>query len=975
MYNNNGSSWRKWDLHVHTPVSLCSDYGGDTEEIWKKFFDQLEKLSKNIKVIGINDYLFLDGYKKVLEYKRSGGLKGIELLLPVIEFRLKEFVGHKDLKRLNYHIIFADDSLLAVEQIETHFLSGLRGKANFDPEISKGYTWGGVVTRETLIDLGKHIYDKTPPDKLTSLNKNYLEIGFNNINFEIAKIEDLLGENAEGNSYLRNKYYKAIGKAEWGDFRWDGSVLEKATIINNTHFVFSASPTVQNANKGKDSLKKDQVNSRLLHCSDAHMFAKDEGKTNPKELGHCFTWVKANPTFEGLRELLYEYDLRVRIQENLPDQKIPYEVIKEVRFIPSNTLGKERFTPDPIPLNQDLNVVIGGKSSGKSLLLYHIASTIDPDQVKNKEEGPEEKKKDKYGFKRDEIDFEVTWANDEKQLLSQSFESNTTNYSILYIPQSYIQKLADTEGRKTRKEVGKIIRDTLLQKETYKKNYNDFIIEVKRLDSIRENLIADYITALDVYKASIAHVQGIGDKKAINLYIEQLKKKIEDLKKSADVTPENEETYVLNTEKKQSLNTHLFELKNDYEKIESYKYSLDKLVEQIFQGKEQLIKELKNSVVRSNVEELLKLINDIKNIPPDIDAKILNKENGIIAKAESVITNEIETIDKILKPIADRFVNKEEIEKVESQILSELAKIDRINSYSDEILVKEQQKNNAKTKLLDEYKRTYKQYVEIVDKLNERSTEIGDLVLKGSIKFYTKRFNERIRALINNKSSGSLVETNLPFDDEKDIHDVEDIDLLTSKLSQLFDFVVNDNIVLKANATKKDILNAFFKDEFFDYWEILVGGDEIANMSPGKAGLVLLKLLIDLSDSKCPILIDQPEDNLDNRSIYSDLVQYIRTKKSHRQFIVVTHNPNIVVGADSENVVVANQNDQDPNRLNKNYQFDYISGALEFSSKKIIDPDNILTSMGIREHVTEILEGGNEAFQKREAKYRIDKTH
>ena len=54
-------------------------------------------------------------------------------------------------------------------------------------------------------------------------------------------------------------------------------------------------------------------------------------------------------------------------------------------------------------------------------------------------------------------------------------------------------------------------------------------------------------------------------------------------------------------------------------------------------------------------------------------------------------------------------------------------------------------------------------------------------------------------------------------------------------------------------------------------------------MSPGKKALVLLEMLISLEDSKCPILIDQPEDDLDNRSIYNDLVQYIRRKKKERQ--------------------------------------------------------------------------------------------
>ena len=60
-YRLRGSEWKKWDLHIHTPSSLCSDYGGDTDEVWSKFLSELENLPQEIKVIGINDYLFLDG--------------------------------------------------------------------------------------------------------------------------------------------------------------------------------------------------------------------------------------------------------------------------------------------------------------------------------------------------------------------------------------------------------------------------------------------------------------------------------------------------------------------------------------------------------------------------------------------------------------------------------------------------------------------------------------------------------------------------------------------------------------------------------------------------------------------------------------------------------------------------------------------------------------------------------------------------
>ena len=134
-------------------------------------------------------------------------------------------------------------------------------------------------------------------------------------------------------------------------------------------------------------------------------------------------------------------------------------------------------------------------------------------------------------------------------------------------------------------------------------------------------------------------------------------------------------------------------------------------------------------------------------------------------------------------------------------------------------------------------------------------------------------------------------------------------------------------------------------------------------MSPGKKSFVLLKLLIELDNSKWPILLDQPEDELDNHSIYNDLVQFIKTKKKERQIIIVTHNPNLVVGADAECVIVANQYGE-----KSESRFKYISGALEDTFKKENEKD-VLEKQGIQEHVCDILEGGKIAFEKRKKKY------
>ena len=62
--------------------------------MWEKYITDLEGLPPEFSVLGINDYLFLDGYKRLLsEKKNNGRLKNIDLLLPVVEFRIKKFAG------------------------------------------------------------------------------------------------------------------------------------------------------------------------------------------------------------------------------------------------------------------------------------------------------------------------------------------------------------------------------------------------------------------------------------------------------------------------------------------------------------------------------------------------------------------------------------------------------------------------------------------------------------------------------------------------------------------------------------------------------------------------------------------------------------------------------------------------------------------------------------------------------------------
>lgn len=182
--------------------------------------------------------------------------------------------------------------------------------------------------------------------------------------------------------------------------------------------------------------------------------------------------------------------------------------------------------------------------------------------------------------------------------------------------------------------------------------------------------------------------------------------------------------------------------------------------------------------------------------------------------------------------------------------------------------------------------------------------------------------------------------------------------------------VLGNEIQFKAGYTAQSFISRILSENWFGLsLNVEYDGDNLKDMSPSKRSFVVLKLLLDFSDKKCPILIDQPEDNLDNRAIYSDLVRYIRKKKKNRQIILVTHNPNIVVGADSEEVIIANQHGK--NTPNENgIKFQYLCGSLE-DSKPRINNETIpmLNRCGVREHVCDILEGGENAFKERENKY------
>ena len=151
---------------------------------------------------------------------------------------------------------------------------------------------------------------------------------------------------------------------------------------------------------------------------------------------------------------------------------------------------------------------------------------------------------------------------------------------------------------------------------------------------------------------------------------------------------------------------------------------------------------------------------------------------------------------------------------------------------------------------------------------------------------------------------------------------------------------------------KLDLYDFVYGFNYLDpKFNITYGGKIIDFLSPGEKGTLLLIFYLLIDKDKRPIIIDQPEENLDNETVFQKLVKFIKKVKNSRQIIIVTHNPNLAVVCDSEQIIYAHIDKDNRNLVS------YTTGSIE--------------NLGIRDFAINILEGTKPAFKNRKDKYEI----
>lgn len=456
-----GSMWRKWDFHVHTPYSILNNnYGfnpfemeeADLEVAFDEFITRMfsDAVANNIAAIGITDYFMIEGYKRVKSYLKSPEKmqrcfpdeklrNKVEKIyvFPNIELRLDTFVG-RDASSVNYHVIFS--ASVSERDIEQNFLNQLEFK----------YDAGGKrsLTLDNIIKFGRTI-------KHNNGNAgSELRVGLENVTISYDTILDTLKKDPS----FEGAYLIAIPVDEdLSQIQWNGRDYQtRRNLYKQAHVFLTA-----NENTAKWALAEGEEESRIrefgaikpcIWGSDAHEYDR---LFKPAYDKHC--WIKAEPSFEGLMQIIYEPGARVRIQNNQPGEKDPHQIINAIVF------DDENFPQDPIVFNDSLTCIIGGKSTGKSLLLRQLASTIDSQYVEEQERTSLHSRKP-FSVKG----ATVYWK-----------DGTTGGRKIVYIPQTYLNKTIDNPEELT--AISRIIEDVLLQEPDIRIAHDTFKDKIEKI--------------------------------------------------------------------------------------------------------------------------------------------------------------------------------------------------------------------------------------------------------------------------------------------------------------------------------------------------------------------------------------------------------------------------------------------------------------------------------------------------------------
>ncbi len=990
-----GSLWRRWDLHLHTPdTKLANDYKSKDGDVWDIYIDALE--ASDVQVFGLTDYFSCDNYFLAVEKYHERFPEGEKTFFPNIELRLSDAIG-KEGNSPDMHIVFDNNPEVCPREKITTFLQNLTTHLTD--------TNGVEVSCADLANKGNY-------DQAT-------------VNLKGIR-EALTKTFGEAKPYLLIFPAKNDGmKSQDTGSPRKISIAEE--IDKAAHGFFGGSDSTEYFLDTERYKEGEAKKKPVFDASDAHSF-DDLERLSGDVTGYEATWVKANPSFEGLKQTLFEPESRVFIGEQPPVlQRKSSEATKfidqlNIQKVP-NYRGENGlwFRKVDVPLNPELTAIIGNKGSGKSALadilgLLGDSRAEDSFSFLANSRGNVKFKQRGYA---ENFEATLTWAdgNTVSKSLSEGVRF-TEPEKVKYLPQNYFETLTNEiqEVRQFQTEIENVVFSHVEETDRLKQS------SFKELEGLKTQESREKVSDLKQKLRELHHRLDDLKSRSQPEFKDTLKRELEKLKaelkaldastpaevqKPSEESPEQQaisrEIEAFNSllvdleARRKELTGQLASAKERAEKLKRLTRKLTELRDYVQSEKKSiaaLCKELDlnadevitlsfdtsslDQLNSSLQEEIARLTEDSKlQFPgeqgfgkagdhggiPDVDAVIeaLKHKMSLLREQLSApgkrYQSYLHKIAEIQKQKASLLGDEEQpapktirhtekqIKYIEQELETEIAALETERKTISKSIFE------AKELVLSFYTEL-KQSVE--DKLSTFEEDNFHVSLEASFVLasnFPNQFFEFISKSVRGPFQGDGEKALRDFVSEVDWGDFESVygfcEMVLQKVEE-YDFAKQ----IKQNKTDKDFSDFLFSLDFIEtMYELRLGDKNLSQLSPGEKGLLLLVFYLHLDMENTPLIIDQAEDNLDNDSIFSVLAKCIRNAKKNRQVILVTHNPNLAVGADAEQIIYVKL------EKHKNYKFSYECGPIEESRTNA--------------NVVKVLEGSKPAFVQRRLKYQI----
>jgi energy-coupling factor transporter ATP-binding protein EcfA2 len=939
----------------------------------------LAQRSPTIEVIGATDYYTTAIFRQAHSAWLDGSGSSISCLFPNVELRLG--IGLPQGSAVNAHLMCAAEH---VDELDR----ALRELTFRGPE-QRTYR----CTPEELQALGSAYLGSIDPDPAAALAE-----GVNQFKVSIDDIERLLTEDAWARRNLVFAVAAGQGDGTSGLQNEGGFTALRQRIERLAHVIFSSRPGDAAFWLGEGVLSGAAIEAKYgaikpcLHGSDAHSSSQLGAPAQDR-----FTWIKGDPNFAAMSMVRLAPASRVAIGPNPPGDERATRRITRI-----SVPDADWFASEALPINQGLVAIIGARGSGKTALADIVAAAAGSSGPFEDEHTFLKRAEDLLSQTRSKAVASWNDGAETEAALHSPPETSWDEHPVRYLSQKFVEALCSADGvsHALLQEIERVVFEAFPRGERKGATTFGELRDIRTVAARSSQQV--HQAEIQRLSAELTELRLLRDRTAA---LEQQETKLE-----SEVSIRLKAVEALTGAAPAGDPARLLAVGDALEAREDAAQLIDRRLSAL-RDLEQQVRHFRTTTAPAHLAALRKH-DDLVELDSvawsQFELQFVGDVDGILAKAvadakggldeiryggeppdqEPVDIRQVPADTLGTKSIASLIAERDRLQKLSGMDTQRTKKLRtseaRLRDARSQLVECAKTLERARAtaprieELMAERECHYRAYFEALlaeeEELNSLYSPLEQVFTSdpGSVsklKFSVRRRVDHVswaargEALLDARRSGEFRGQGslekLALAELVPVWETADADGAARALSE-FNSKYSSSIRKQALVDPNDgqAMRSWERrvaEWLYDASHVTLAyslqydGIDIRRLSPGTRGIVLLLLYLAVDQNETePMIIDQPEENLDPESIYAELVQLFRKASERRQIIMVTHNANLVVNTDVDQVIVANCDSVGEGRLPT---LSYRSGGLD-------DP-------AIRKVVCEILEGGEAAFRER----------